>query len=78
MLRALFLCLTIVAGFPLRSVAADPIAEDAPVTAEVAAVARLVEMDPSRDRARFMTDLTRLLYAQPSQRTPALSAPAQR
>jgi hypothetical protein len=72
MLPALFLCLTIVAGFPLRSLAAGPIAEDAPVTAEVAAVARLVEMDPSRDRARFMTELTRLLHTHPSQRTPAL------
>jgi hypothetical protein len=73
MLRALFLCLTIVPGFPVNSVAASPIAEDAPVTAEIAAVARLVEMDPSRDRARFMAELTRLLYTQPSQRTPALT-----
>jgi len=73
MLRALFLCLTIVPGFPVNSAAANPIAEDAPVTAEVAAVARLVEMDPSRDRARFMAELTRVLYTQPSQRTPALT-----
>lgn len=73
MLRALFLCLTIVAGFPLKSAGASPIAEDAPVTAEIAAVARLVEMDPFRDRARFMAELTRLLYTQPSQRTPALT-----
>src|ERR1700741_4425829 len=73
MLRALFLCLTIVPGFPVNSVAANPIAEDAPVTAEIAAVARLVEMDPARDRARFMADLIRVLYTQPSQRTPALT-----
>ena len=53
--------------------ARSQIAEDAPVTAEIAAVARLVEMDPSRDRARFMAELTRLLYTQPSQRTPALT-----
>ena len=71
--RALFLCLTIVAAFPLGSVAASPIAEDAPVSAEIAAVARLVEMDPSRDRARFMAELTRLLHTQPPQRTPALA-----
>jgi hypothetical protein len=71
MLRALLLCLTIVAGFPLHSVAATPISEDAPVTPEVAALARLVDVDPVSDRARFMSALIRLLYTQPSQRTPA-------
>ena len=78
MLRALFLCLTIVAGFPLNALAADPVAEDAPVSPEIAAVARLVELDPSRDRARFMAELTRLLYTQPPQRTPALALLQQR
>ena len=73
MLRALFLCLSIVAGFPIDSPAATPMAEEAPVPAEIVAVARLVDMDPSRDRARFMSELTRLLYTQPSQRTPALT-----
>ena len=74
MLRALlFLCLTIVAGFPLNALAADAGAEDAPVSPEIAAVARLVELDPSRDRARFMSELTRLLYEQSPPRTPALA-----
>jgi len=74
MLRALlFLCLTIVAGFPLNALAADPGAEDAPVSPEIAAVARLVELDPSRDRARFMSELTRLLYEQFPPRAPALA-----
>lgn len=71
-LRALFLCLTIVAGFPLDSVAAGPISEDAPVTVEIAAIARAVDMDPSRDRARFMSELTRLIYSA-TQRNPAVA-----
>src|SRR5262245_18927519 len=64
MARALFFCLTIVAAFPLNAAVAAPISEDAPVTAEVAALARSIDIDPARDRARFMPDLIRVLYAQ--------------
>src|SRR5689334_6803731 len=62
--RVLFLCLTIVAAFPLSAAAATSISEDAPVTAEVAALARSVEMEPASDRARFLPELIRILYAQ--------------
>lgn len=74
MARALFLCLTIVAGFPLGSAAAPPISEDAPVTAAVAAIARTAGLEPAQDRARFLAELIRLLYTQPSDMTAALAA----
>jgi hypothetical protein len=62
--RVLVLCLTIVAAFPLNAAAATSISEDAPVTADVVALARSVEMDPARDRAGFLPDLIRVIYAQ--------------
>jgi hypothetical protein len=70
--RALFLCLTIVAVFPLQLAAAPAISEDAPVTADVAAAARQVGLDPSQDRGRFVAELARLLYTPPNGRSPAI------
>src|SRR5438552_2506167 len=64
MARVLILCLSIVAAFPLNAAAATSISEDAPVTADVAALARSVDIDPASDRARFMSELIRVLYAQ--------------
>src|SRR5688572_5828745 len=63
--RAPILCLTIVAAFQLHPAAAQSISEDAPVTEGVAAVARTLGIDPARDPARFLTELTRLLYTPP-------------
>jgi hypothetical protein len=79
--RVLFLCLTIVAVFSLSAAAATSISEDAPVTADVAALARSVDMDPVRDRARFLPELIRILYAQrlavaqPSSALPRIALP---
>jgi hypothetical protein len=60
--RVLYLCLSIVAAFPVYLAAAPPISEDAPVASEVVAVARTLGLDPPRDRARFVSELARLLY----------------
>ena len=73
MLRALVPVPYDCSGISAQCPGRDPGAGDAPVSPEVAAVARLVESDPSRDRARFMSDLTRLLFKHPPQRTPALT-----
>lgn len=74
MLRAIYLCLSIVAAFPAYLAAAVPISEDALVTAEVASVARTLGLDPPRDRARFVSEFARLLYTPPAGKTAALAA----
>ena len=60
--RALILCTSIVAAFQLHLAAASPNAEDAPVTPAVSAIAARVGIEASRDRAMFLSDMTRLLY----------------
>lgn len=72
--RALWLLLTIVAAFPADLTGATPISGDAPVTADIAAVARMVDIDPARDRARFMSEMTRLLYTPPPEKSAAVAA----
>jgi len=70
--RALVLFCTIVAAFPGWLAAAPPISEDVPVTAEISAVARTLGLDPPHDRARFVSELTRLLYTPPLSRSPRI------
>jgi hypothetical protein len=65
---------TIVAAFPVWLHAAPPISEDAPVPAEVAAVGRMLGLDPPRDRARFVSEFARLLYTAPLGKSPAVAA----
>src|ERR1700680_2076619 len=72
--RVLYLCLSIVAAFPVYLAAAPPISEDAPVAAELVAVARTIGLDPPRDRARFISEFARLLYTQPSGRNGPVAA----
>src|SRR5262245_52816904 len=71
--RALILYVTIVAAFPGSLAAAPPISDDVPVTAEVAAVARTLGLDPPHDRARFVAELARLMYTPALGKTPALA-----
>src|SRR5438477_1027043 len=59
--RALLLCSTIVAVFQLQ-LAAEMLVEDAPVPGSVIVVATELGMEPPFDRARFMSELIRLLY----------------
>lgn len=70
--RAFILYVTIVAAFPATLAAAPPISDDVPVTAEVAAVARTLGLDPPHDRARFVSELARLMYTPAMGKTPAL------
>ncbi len=72
--RALTLCLSIVAAFPLplSAAAAPPIAQ-APITTAVAALAERVGMDLVRDRPRFVPEIIRRVYSPPSNRTVPLN-----
>jgi hypothetical protein len=85
--RGLLLCTTIVAAFELHLAAASSNVVDAPVAPAVAALAARIGLDPVRDAARFVPEITRVLYSpgegkQPllellrSQRGGALVAPA--
>lgn len=67
--RALLGCLTIVAAFQLHLAAAPALVEDVPLSPRVAALAASLGIDPSRDRARFMADMARALYAAPDTRS---------
>src|ERR1700682_4996665 len=67
--RVLCLCLSIVAVFPVYLAAAPPSFGDATVASEVVAVARTLGLDPPRDRARFVSELARLLYTPASGRS---------
>src|ERR671931_344411 len=66
----LFVCLTIVAVFPLHLAAATAVSEDVPVPGGLAAFARTLGIDPVPDRGRFMYDVTRLLFDNDPQRSP--------
>src|SRR5215470_13925683 len=61
----LVLCLTIVAAFQARLVASPPVWEDVPVPGGIAAVAAALGIDPIPDRARFISELTRLAFETP-------------
>src|SRR3954469_1030733 len=74
--RALFLCTTIVAAFQIHLAAASPIIEDAPVMPGVAAIAAHLGIDAARDRAAFLSEITRLLYTPGEGRTLARIARA--
>ena len=68
MQRAWFACLTIVAAFQLRPVAASPVVEDVPIGAAAAAMAERLDFDPARDPPAFMPEAIRLLYPGPDSR----------
>ena len=72
--RALLGCLTIVAAFQLPLAAAPASVEDAPVAPQVIAIATRFDLDPVRDRARFVAELTRALYPSPESPVPVLSS----
>lgn len=80
MLRAPILCFTIVAAFQLHLTAAGPpavlsvINEEVAVSAATLALARTLGMNPERDRARFLSELTRLLYTPPAGRNPEIDS----
>lgn len=78
MARALLLlwCTTIVAVFPLRPAAAAPLVTPVPVTAAVAVLAERLDMDPIRDRARFVPEIVRRIYSPPAHRQPPLDLSA--
>jgi hypothetical protein len=72
--RVLILYLTIVAAFPASLAAAPPISDDVVVSAEVAAVARTLGLDPPRDRARFASEFARLVYTPAMGKSQAVAA----
>src|SRR5262245_29651399 len=55
-------CFTIVAAFASPLAAAVVASQDVPVPGGTAALARALGIDPVPDRARFMSELTRLVY----------------
>ena len=78
MVRAPVLCLTIVAAFQLQLTAAQTPAvlhspnEEVAVPAPTLTLARTLGLDPERDRARFLSELTRLVYTPPAGRHPEI------
>ncbi len=78
MVRAPVLCLTIVAAFQLQLSAAQTPAvlpspnEEVAVPAPTLTLARTLGLDPERDRARFLSELTRLVYTPPAGRHPEI------
>ena len=78
--RAVKRLLTVAIGVAIaacgtRAAAADAIVvQDAPVPGGTAAFAAAVGIDPAPDRARFMFELTRLIYDNPELRNPAVAS----
>ena len=68
------LCTTIVAVFQLHPAAAAALSEDVPVPGGTVALAESLGIDPTPDRARFVYDITRLLYNVPEGRKPSADA----
>jgi hypothetical protein len=71
---AFFLCCTIVAVFQLQSAAAATVFEDVPLPGGTAALAQTLGIDPVPDRARFVSEIVRLLYNTPEGRKPPADA----
>ena len=68
-------CPLIVAAFlPANATAAATIVEDVPVPGSTAALAHALGVDPDPDRARFMHEITRLVYDTTEFRLPAVAA----
>jgi hypothetical protein len=67
-------CPLIVAAFLPLNARAAAIIEDVPVPGSTAALARALGVDPPPDRARFMHEITRLLYDTIDFRTPSVAA----
>ncbi len=59
---ATFLTLSIVAAFSGQVGAAGPVSEDVPVAGGTVAMARSLGIEPSPDRARFVSELARLTH----------------
>lgn len=80
MRRLVLWSFSIVAAFDLRlAAAAPPSTTRVPVTPSVMALAERVELNPARDRGRFVAELIRRVYAPPSSRTvPLLLEPGTR
>ena len=80
MRRLVLWSFSIVAAFDLRlAAAAPPSTTRVPVTPSVMALAERVELNPARDRARFVAELIRRVYSPPASRTvPLLLEPGAR
>lgn len=77
MRRALLWCLPIVAAIQLRTAsAAPPATTRVPVTASVSALASRVDMEPAKERARFVAELIRRVYSPPPTRAVPLQLSA--
>jgi hypothetical protein len=70
--RGLLLCTTIVAAFELHLAAASSNVADAPVAPAVAALAARIGIDPAHDAARFVPEITRILYSPGEGKQPLL------
>src|SRR5436190_11985383 len=73
-LRTPFLCLSIVAAFCVRSVAAQSVFSVAPVSESTAEIARELGIDPTRERGRFVSEFVRVLYSGPESHQASLDA----
>jgi hypothetical protein len=72
--RWLLLCITIVAAFRARPVEAVAVSEDVPVPGGPVALAQALGIDPVPDRARFLFEVTRLVYENPEIRNASTAA----
>jgi len=60
--RSFLVCTTILVACQLPLSAATVVYQDVPLRGGTAALARTLAIDPAPDRARFMTEVTRLVY----------------
>src|SRR4051794_14341530 len=75
------LCASIVPAFSLRVAAAtpsSPVSEDVPIIGGTAALAVSLGLDAVPDRARFVTELTRIFYDTPEGKNATTDALLQR
>ena len=70
---AVIVCICSLALFP-APLAAAPFSEEIPVPGGTSAVSRLLGLDPAPERARFMTELTRVIYDTPEGTSAATDA----
>jgi len=72
-----FLCASLLSLFG-SGIRANTLSDEAPILGGTAALSRALGIDPAPDRARFMTELTRVIYDTPEGKSLTTDALLQR
>src|SRR2546428_3619846 len=72
-----FLCASLLSLF-CSGIRANTLSDEAPILGGTAALSRALGIDPAPDRARFMTELTRVIYDTPEGKSATTDALLQR